>query len=104
MDPRIEYELFTDPSPSAACGHFQCLSWDFYARWDHWHFAISRDAGVRPEASKLRDLPPDKRPLGVFFREGKYGQEGQSKGSYMPDDEKFRIIRECIREFEDRPT
>ena len=104
IDPRIVYEWLTDPSPSAANGSFQGFQWDFYARWDNWHFALSTDSAIIPDAAEFRELESARLSPGIFFREGPYGERGQSKASYMTIDEKRRIIRECIHEFESGPT
>ena len=105
-DHRIAYTSLSDPSPAAAegfvlldgpvAGRFH-YEWDFYARWDHWCFALSTDPNMLPSASDCYDKSELASAPHLFVRSGKYGESADA--SYMPVNERQRLIRQCIAEF-----
>lgn len=104
--------LMTDDTPSQAWGSYVGYKFFFYARYNYWSFAISRDPQVSPEwLLDVDDTAPEARAR--FFSEPilhayeaafvrtcyAYGPE-EFSASYMPAPEVERIIRECLAQFD----
>lgn len=108
----ITYEfLWSDSTPSEAAGAFRDMSFYFYARWNHWEFAMLQAGRTDPcvMADIAKTVPEKRRDIfeeealedfqTAFVRiKHDYGPE-EFSASYMPAKEMKKLIETCILEY-----
>ena len=116
LNPEIVYEYFGEPSPSETGGTYRGKKFYFYARWDDWNFVLSEKHDVEPDNIfllidyDLEIVQKSENPFpnewveafrnNSFIRCGTYGKANSWAASYLPKEDKMKIVRSCIAEYE----